>query len=156
MLTITTTFTVPNLTPRGAVNWWLNLNNDTYRQWHPDHRAWTWHRRNGSPVARGTAVTFHETFGRFDLKVKAKLVELDPAGYLKFSVKGAPATFSFTYEMTSGGETRVTYRSDMGFASWPGRILDPLINRLYPKEEYGALITSHVKEEHRLIAEKLR
>lgn len=150
MYTVTSTFEVAGITPEEAVNWWLSMTHEKYTRWHKDHRAWQWHSGDRESADQGDTVSFHEIIGRFDLKVKAKLQELSETGFLKFKINGAPATFAFRYEPTETG-TRVTYTAELGFKSFPGRLLDGLIKKVYPPEEYGAAITGHVKEEHDLI-----
>ena len=150
MYTISTSFFLSGITPEKAVDWWLAMENDTYTSWHPAHREWQWHCAGEGAVECGDRVAFHETIGKFDIKVKARLAELDPSGYIRFDIMGAPSAFSFKYD-SEGNGTRVTYTAEFGFRSLPGRILDPLIKKLYPPDEYGRAITEHVKEEHRLI-----
>ncbi len=153
MYRITASFDVTGITPEQAVSWWLAMDNGTYTSWHRDHKAWQWHCREKQIVRQGDTVVFHETIGRFNLKVKAKLAELDTSGYLKFELIGAPGSFAFRYE-SSGKATRVTYDATLGFSSFPGRLLDGMIKKLYPPDEYGRAITEHVKEEHQLIVQR--
>jgi len=150
MYTLASSFEIPGITPQQAVHWWLSMDNETYTRWHHDHHAWQWQCSGKDKAESGDVVRFHETIDRFDLKIKAKLSKLDPSGFLKFDVIGAPASFSFRYEEKDAG-TLVTYEAAMGFKSFPGRLLDMFIKKMYPPDEYGPAITGHVKEEHQLI-----
>jgi|GEM_PF-1938387 len=151
MITIKDSFIIPKITPHQAFDWWATMDNERYTKWHRDHRSWQWVDTPAGKTVPGCRVAFHEHPGRYDIKFRGTLVEMEADRYMKFRMSGLPATFSFRYEPVDGG-TRVTYEATMGYDSLPGRLLDGLLKKLYPPDDYDATITRHVKEEHELIS----
>jgi hypothetical protein len=145
MITLTAKIEIEGKTPEQIYKWLIDLDNEKYRKWHPDHREWRIIRQ--TPDIIGSVVYFDERFNHFRLKLTGKLIELKPDEYLLFKLKSpVPAHLSLTIKATRKG-TSVTHEVRAGYDGGFGKITDWFLRKLYLPKEFEEALAKHAREE---------
>jgi len=114
MITLATEVEVKGKTPEQIIHWFMSLDNETYKKWHPEHMAWKTIKL--TPNFVGSIIYFDEKIGAFRMKLTAEIVKAEPNRFLVFKLKGfmpIQSYLSLSLQPTSSG-TKVIHEVKVG------------------------------------------
>lgn len=128
-----------NRSPEYVYNWVIDLDNNKYCNWHPDHKLY--YRHNDK-------VQLEEKVDSQTIKLKGRLVSDIPNKELRYRGHSSimPIYLSLNFEESTNG-TRLINEIGIGFNGPLGVISDFLIRKFYKWDSMREKYTKHLYEE---------
>lgn len=153
MFEIATRFTVEGISPLQITEWCWNLDDEKYRNWHPDHKSFRWMEKTESYV--GSRCRFEETPGgvmRDHYTWQVARADIgEPFSELEFKAKHYHVyPVSITLSMKkNGSDTEFTHTLRTGVSLLGSEvILDGLVRILFLSGRRVEAFRQHVIEEY--------
>lgn len=150
MISFSTTVYIENKGPHEIYNWWLNLDNRKYIQWHKEHLFWEWSKEKSSCGTLGSKLRFGEIINNRIILFRGKVSGLKENRFIEFTHDYMPVKVHFNIEPYGEG-SYFHYNLSIGFSGAFGNLLDIFLRIGFPRKHFGEALLKHVHEENNSI-----
>ncbi len=145
MIVFRTEIQIKGKTTGQIYNWLLDLDNEKYERWHPEHRRWRTIKRE--PGDLGNVIYFDEKIGRMRFRVKGKIVEAEPGRRLVYKLNYPIPTYLSLEFVPADKGVNVIHEVKFGYKGPMGKVLGGLVRRTRLVKYFEKELDRHARQE---------